>query len=177
MTCIVGLEHDGKVYMGCDSGQSDGHFTSSIDVAKIFTNRDITFGYTSSFRFADLLQYDLKIPIQDGTPDREYLVSAVVKEIRSVLHRGGYATVNNNTESGGTALLAFKSKLYRLQDDYSLVRDLGGYAACGSGANFALGSLASTDSITDPAYRVELALQAAIKHCATVQGPTHQVIV
>lgn len=174
MTCIVGVEHKGHVYLGSDSAMSDGHFTSVVDVPKIFTIRDITFGYTTSFRFADLLQYELKLPPQEDLEDRQYLITVVIKHIRECLKTGGFATINNNREQGGTALMVFKQKLYTLQDEFSIIRDIGGYAACGSGTNFALGSLASTAGLA-PEKRVELALNAAIKHCCTVSGPIHQV--
>jgi ATP-dependent protease HslVU (ClpYQ) peptidase subunit len=172
MTCIVGLEYKGDVYLGCDSAQSNGHFISAIDCPKIFTKGDITFGYTTSFRFADILQYDLIIPdrVPSVVNDREYLVSYVIKAVRDSLKEGGFTDINNNKETGGTCLIVYHKQLFTLQDDFSIIRDSEGYAACGSGCNFALGSLSSTSNMK-PKKRLELALQAAIKHCATVQGP------
>lgn len=175
MTCIVGIEHDSKVYLGCDSAASDGWVAYKTDVSKIFTTDGITFGYTTSFRFADLLQYDLRIPARSETEinDRRYLVGTVIKTIRETLQKGGFAKIDNNKETGGTALLVYRNKLYSLQDDYSLVRSTDGYASCGSGHAFALGSLATTARMENliPQQRVTMALEAAVKHCATVDGP------
>lgn len=174
MTCIVGLEHEGKVYIGCDSAQSDGHFISAIDSPKIFTTGSLTFGYTTSFRFADLLQYNLMLPsrAEDMVDDKQYLVTAAIPAIRDALQKGGFTSIDNNRETGGTALIGYKGKLYTLQDDFSLVRDTDGYASCGSGGKYALGSLATTQGMNlTPEHRVTAALEAAIKHCATVQGP------
>lgn len=174
MTCIVGLEHDGKVYIGCDSAQSDGHFISAIDSPKIFTTGELTFGYTTSFRFADILQYSLTLPAraENVVDDKQYIVATAIPAIREALQKGGYTTIDNNHETGGTALIAYKNKLYTLQDDFSIVRDTDGYATCGSGGRFAIGSLATTqDMKLPPKQRVILAVKAAIKHCATVQGP------
>ena len=176
MTCIVGLEDKGHVYLGCDSVQTNGYFSSAIDCKKIFKNGPLTLGYTSSFRFADLLQYNLSVPAQskDIPDDRQYLVTVVVKAIRETLKNGGFATISSNNESGGTCLIAYKNKLYTMQDDYSIVRDINGYASVGSGSYFALGSLASTYKMKlKPEEKVKLALEAAISHCATVKGPAH----
>lgn len=174
MTCIVGIEYKGNVYIGCDSAQSDGHFISAVDSPKIFTTGPLTFGYTTSFRFADLLQYNLSLPArsEDIVDDKQYLVATAVAAIRETLHKGGFSSIENNRESGGTALVIYKNKLYTMQDDFSIVRDTDRYASCGSGRNYALGSLATTQGMkVEAEQRVRLALEAAVKHCATVQGP------
>ena len=181
MTCIVGLEHKNKVYLGCDSVASDGYVKYAIHGSKIFTTGPLTIGYTSSFRFADILQYDLNLPLRtenDGD-DRKFLVSVVVKTIREALSKGGFNHINNSKESGGTCLIAYKNKLYKMQDDYSITKTDDGYDSCGSGSYFALGALAATQGKSTPIFlpkdRVKVAIEAAIKHCATVTGPVHIV--
>lgn len=176
MTCIVGLEYKNKVYLGCDSVASDGYVKYAIHGSKIFTTGPLTIGYTSSFRFADILQYDLNLPVRtekDGD-DRAFLVTVVIKTIREALSKGGFNHISNAKESGGTCLIAYKNKLYKMQDDYSIVKSDYGYDSCGSGSYFALGSLASTEGL-QPKVRVSKAIEAAIKHCATVCGPSYTV--
>ncbi len=176
MTCIVGVEQDGKVWMGSDSAASDGHVIYVVDSPKLITNGPITFGYTSSFRFADLLKFKLKFPAQKkAQDDRDYLVGVVVEKIRESLKEGGYARVDSHRDSGGTALMSYRGMLYKLQDDFSVLRCVDQYASCGSGTEFAMGSLFTThgDARFPPSERVKMALQAAAKHCCTVQGPEH----
>lgn len=178
MTCIVALEHDGYVWLGTDSAASNGHTLSIVDTPKIIKNGNLVFGYTSSFRFADLLRFKLKFPNQKrGQDDRDYIVGVVVEKIRNSLKAGGFAKVTEGCrESGGTALIAYRGKVYTLQDDFSIIRYVDGYSSCGSGGELALGSLATTAALdVKPEDRVRLALQVAAKHCCTVEGPEHIV--
>lgn len=57
LTCIVGMTHKGKVYIGADSLGSNG-FTQSIrKESKVFKNGEFLIGCTSSFRMIDLLKW------------------------------------------------------------------------------------------------------------------------
>ena len=59
MTCIVGLEHDGKVYMGGDSAAVGGMDVYPSRIPKVFQAGRYLIGYTTSFRMGQLLQYGL----------------------------------------------------------------------------------------------------------------------
>lgn len=57
MTCIIGIEtKDGKVILGGDNLGSDGHTSSLYAQSKIFKHSGMIFGYTSSFRFGQLVE-------------------------------------------------------------------------------------------------------------------------
>lgn len=178
MTCIVGVEDPktGAVYLGCDMLASNGHSSGEVDTPKVFVNGGITFGYTSSFRFADILQHNLVVPprSKDVTDDRQYLIAALVPAIRHALGENGWTEVTSNRERGGTVIIVYNKKLYTIQDDFSVIRYTCGYAACGSGTDFAIGSLATTAVLkVKPQDRVRFALEAAILHCCTVGGVPH----
>jgi ATP-dependent protease HslVU (ClpYQ) peptidase subunit len=65
MTCIVGMVENGKVYIGGDSAGVSGFDYHIREDQKVFQNGDMIFGFTSSFRMGQLLQYSLKIPDHD----------------------------------------------------------------------------------------------------------------
>ena len=55
MTCIVGLIHEDKVYIGADSaGAANGNITIRKD-KKVFKVGEFIFGCTSSFRMIQLI--------------------------------------------------------------------------------------------------------------------------
>jgi len=62
MTCIVGIQHDGRVYIGGDSAGVAGYSITSRADAKVFTVGPYVMGFTSSFRMGQLLRYGLKAP-------------------------------------------------------------------------------------------------------------------
>lgn len=180
MTCIVGIEVEGKVLMGSDGCASSSYNKFQYDEPKLFIKKNILFGYTTSFRFADIIQYHVEIPARPRTlksaeTDKEYLVSVVVPEIRKKLKDHGFAEAKNGRDSGGTALIGYKDKLYTLQDDFSIVRNKSGYDACGSGTYFAMGSLYTTANLKAVPFetRVEMALRAAAEHGVGVTPPFH----
>ena len=62
MTCIVGLEHKGKVYIGGDSAGVAGYSLSVRADQKVFINGNFIFGFTSSFRMGQILRFGFNPP-------------------------------------------------------------------------------------------------------------------
>ena len=62
MTCIVGLVHNGIVYIGGDSAAItiDGVQFLRSD-PKVFIKEDFLIGFTSSYRMGQLIRFNLKI--------------------------------------------------------------------------------------------------------------------
>ncbi len=177
MTAIVGLIDDGKIYMGADSAGVNGwlQHTSRAD-QKVFERKKFLFGFTSSFRMGQLLQYKMGIPLHD--PEKEvfaYMVEDFVEAVRSCLKTGGYARKDNEEESGGTFLVGYRSRLFRIDGDYQVGESIIGYDACGCGEQPALGSLHSTAGIESlkPKQRIQMALEAAQEFSAGVREPFH----
>ena len=121
-TCIVGLEHNGDVYIGGDSAGVDGSYSRAVRVdEKVFTNGRMLFGFTSSFRMGQILRYSFNPPEQTvGEGDFEYLCGAWIDSLIECLKKKGYATIKNNSAMGGTFLLGFNGKLYQIQDDFQV---------------------------------------------------------
>lgn len=172
MTCVVGVENGGKVYMGADSSASDDNIITVTRIPKIFKVKNILFGCTYSFRMIQLLTWNLDFPkYQKEEADFEYLSTVFVDSVRDCFKKGGFLNVENGIEKGGNFLIGFNGKLYEMLYDFAVDSSDDGFMAIGSGKDFALGSLYSTDRNLDPMERVSIALRAAEHYSKDVCYP------
>lgn len=172
MTCIVGVEHEGGVTIGADSAGSDGNITVARADSKLCKVGPYLFGFTTSFRMGQLLRYAFNPSNPDPRDLDRFMVTDFIDELRTCFSDGGFAQKDNGVESGGSFLVAVAGRLYCIESDYQVGRHLDGYAACGSGEYFAMGSLHTTaDYDFTPRQRVALALEAAARHSPFVGAP------
>jgi len=171
MTCIVGMEHKGRVYIAGDLLGSNSWHKSEYHNSKVFKIGDIVLGYTSTYRFGQLLETELSPPF---VPDKNiyyWLIKQVVPEI--------YGILKKYDEKGGTALIGVRGELYCLQDDYSILRSVNGYASVGSGYEYALGSLHTQIDILKlketPSKILPRAIESAGSHSPSV-GTKHTIV-
>lgn len=95
-----------------------------------------------------------------------------VDAVRACLLAGGYARKENNVESGGTFLVGFRGRLFRVSGDFQVGESTSRYDAVGCGAAYALGSLAETEG-HGTTERVNRALRVAERFSAGVRAPFH----
>ncbi|MGH2484611.1 MAG: hypothetical protein ACRDHE_01235 [Ktedonobacterales bacterium] len=175
MTCIVGLVgEDGRVYIGGDSAGVAGYDLTLRKDAKVFRNGPFLIGYTTSFRMGQLLRYKLTVPEQEEGVDVEtYLHTTFIESVRTCLKEGGYASKDKDQESGGTFLLGYRGRLFKVGSDYQLGEPQDGFDACGCGESFALGSLYETRQAfcMTAKTRIMHALETAEHFSAGVRGP------
>ena len=171
MTCIIGIAHEGKVYIGGDSMASNGWNRHSTALRKVFRVGEFLIGYTTSFRMGQILQYHLSVPHQqDGISDERYMVVDFVEAVRTCLKEKGYAKVSNNQEEGGSFLVGYKGVLYQVDSDFQVNHYLNGMAACGSGESYALGALLALENLS-PKKRILKSLEISAQLAATVCEP------
>lgn len=170
MTCIVGIEHNGKVFIGGDSAAVGGYDIQTTRLRKVFKRGKFLIGYTTSFRMGQLLQYRLDVPGQTCEDDLEYLATTFIDAVRQTFIEGGFVTSENNQESGGCFLVGYNGRLYFVDADYQVNSYADGYFATGSGEDYATGSLFSTECLK-PRKRIKMALEAAAKFSTTVCPP------
>ena len=171
MTCIVGLEHNGEVYLGGDSAGIAGYALSIRSDEKVFKNGKFIMGFTTSFRMGQLLRYSFTPPAQKDSDDFKYLVTDFVDAVRVTYKEKGYGKNVSGEEQGGTFLFGYNKKLYSVQSDFQIAKSSRGFDAVGCGADVALGSLYSTKHIKKPVERLKLALEAASALNAGVAAP------
>ena len=173
MTCIVGMvdKQNDKVIIGGDSAGVLGTGIVLRKDEKVFKNGDFVIGCTSSFRMIQLLRYSFTPPeIKDGDIFK-YMCTDFVNEIRKVFDEGGFLQkYKSGDDMGGTFLVGYKNRLFKIEDDFQVSETLQGYDACGSGADVALGSI-YTNEINNIKKRVEKALEAASNFNTGVAAP------
>lgn len=171
MTAIVGLVHDGGVYIGGDSaGVSGLQLTVRAD-SKVFRNGPYLFGFTTSFRMGQLIHHALTPPKPKGPLER-FMSTTFIDAIRACLKDGGWARRENDREEGGTFLVGVAGRLFVVYEDYQVGQAADGYAAVGCGDQVALGALYATAGAgMPPRRRVRLALSAAERFSAGVRAP------
>jgi ATP-dependent protease HslVU (ClpYQ) peptidase subunit len=173
MTCIVGIVDSGKVLIGGDSAGSDGWSMVQRADAKVFKNGDFLFGFTTSFRMGQVLRYSFTPPKRAIDKDvMAFMVTDFIDAIRTAFKAAGFAAKEKEAESGGTFLVGYQGRLFRIADDYQVGESADGYDACGCGEKYSLGSLFATKKLPSR-VRVKTALEAAEKHSAMVRGPFH----
>lgn len=172
MTCIVGLTHDGRVWLGGDSAGADGHWNLTTCAApKVFANGEFLIGGTTSFRMLQLLRYSLVPPKRHPDTDvLRFLVVDFVDAVRACLKAGGFAGKHDEVEIGGDFLVGYAGRLFRICADYQVTESSLGYDACGCGEGIARGAMYACDELP-PAQRIVKALLAAEAHSAGVRGP------
>jgi ATP-dependent protease HslVU (ClpYQ) peptidase subunit len=173
MTCIVGVEHDGNIYIGGDSAGVAGMQLQTRSDEKVFVANDFIMGFTTSFRMGQLLRYAFTPPEHSPKKDdMTYLVTDFVNSIRDCYRDNGYLTREAEVESGGTFLFGYRNNLYSMEDDFQIAKSQANFAACGCGSQIALGAMAASRTLTiAPEKRIELALLAAEEFSAGVRGP------
>ncbi|MDK1389296.1 hypothetical protein QN224_28225 [Sinorhizobium sp. 8-89] len=173
MTCIVGLINNGSVHIGGDSAGVAGFSLTVRADRKVFRNQNFIFGFTSSFRMGQLLAHSFNPPKRHPETDvYAFMVTEFVDALRQCLKDGGYAQRQYEAERGGTFLVGYAGRLFKICGDYQVAEPVDCFDACGCGDRIALGALfASADS--PPRERLEVALNAAERFSAGVRGPFH----
>ena len=175
MTCVVGMVRDGVVYMGADSAGVSGYTIRYRKDAKVFFTGDMLIGFTTSFRFGQILQYEFNPPKHDGDVSVErYMVNLVIPAMRDALKVHGYSKIENNNECGGQCLVGYRGRLFMIHDDFQVGESDDCFDAVGCGNDLAMGSMLSTLKLIPhlPANsHIEMALEAAAKYNAGVTPP------
>jgi hypothetical protein len=170
MTCIVGLEHQGSVWIGGDSAGVSGTQLSDRLDSKVFHVRDYLIGFTASFRLGSLLRYRFKPPKPPSRGLDRMMATTFVDGVRKCLKEGGLTRVDQSVESGGTFLVGVSGRLYLIDRDFQLGRYRMGFHALGAGARVALGAMHVTPEL-EPKHRIILALRAAECFTTSVRRP------
>jgi ATP-dependent protease HslVU (ClpYQ) peptidase subunit len=173
MTCIVGIEYEGTVWIGGDSAASSDVDIQRRSGGKVFFNGPFLIGYTSSFRMGNLLQYSFRPPKHESnTTDLKFLNTVFADSVRDLFRSNGYLHEDDNgSDEGGSFLIGYDGHLYGMDMDFAIYQPLLGYTSIGTGDNPALGALFATRHDRNQKHRVLEALRAATEFCTTVRPP------
>lgn len=169
MTCIVGLVHDGDVYIGGDSAGIAGLSVSIRSDEKVFGNGPFIMGFTTSFRMGQLLRYKFAPPAQTvHQNDMEYMVTSFIDAVRQCFAGNGFG--DKDASVGGNFLVGYKGQLYNIEADHQVGIPKISYDAVGCGSDLALGAMFATEGLA-PEQRINAALSAASTFSAGVAPP------
>lgn len=144
MTCIVGYldKKTKKVTIGGDSASSNGSGVTIRKDVKVFKNDDFVIGCTTSFRMIQLLRFSFKPPEIKSKDIYEYMCTDFINAVRNCFKDGGYLQkYTDGDEKGGTFLVAYKNRLFKIENDFQVGESSNGFDSVGCGADFALGAL------------------------------------
>lgn len=169
MTCIVGLVHNGDVYIGGDSAGVAGLSITIRSDEKVFGNGPFIMGFTTSFRMGQLLRYKLAPPAQTvHQNDMEYMVTSFIDACRQCFSQNGFG--DKDASVGGNFLVGYHGKLYNIEGDYQVGVPKATFDAVGCGSDLALGAMFATEGLP-PEKRINAALAAASTFSAGVAPP------
>lgn len=174
-TCIAALVHDGSVWMGGDAAGTDYDLGLRVGVEpKVWVNGPVVFGACGSFRVSQLLRHHLTVPVPDDDNVLQWVTGPFMDAMRETLRAGGSLTTWDTTSTEELTdsgfLVGVHGRLFDIYEDFGVGEYVEGYAAIGCGGDFALGSMFATPKLA-PKKRITLALEAAEKFSAGVQGP------
>jgi ATP-dependent protease HslVU (ClpYQ) peptidase subunit len=175
MTCIVGIQQDGVVWLGGDSAAAAGTAITPYGLPKVFARDGYLLGFAGSFRAGQVLQHHVKLPPlpkATGTRLDAYVVREVVPAIRDSYIEHAIGEPGPTQLPGWPVMLGVSGVLYSMDFDWAVHRSRNGYMAIGSGDDFALGAMHATRREGwHPGARIRRALEAAAHHSMSVCGP------
>jgi hypothetical protein len=179
MTAVAGLIADGAVWIAADSAGVSGQSLSIRADHKAFRNGPYVFGFTTSFRMGQLLQYRLQVTGPDPDDDlHAFMCTNFADAVRDCLKAGGWAEKDKDREAGGNFLVGVNGRLFEVYSDYQVAEREDPFAATGCGESFLLGSLHTSAALDwPPEKRLIAALEAAERFSTGVQGPFRVVSV
>ena len=169
MTVIIGYADGKNVWMVGDEAGSNDEFHSCVKHSKVFVcNKNILIGYTSSFRMGQILEHGTKFPaIRKGSDIYKYMCTTFADKILETFEKAKYAKISNNEAIGGTFLVGIFGRLFKVQDNFSILEYKTPFSACGCGYQYALASMEAMETLKDsfPSYEnyIETALKISLK--------------
>lgn len=174
MTCIAGMvAANGDIIVGGDSAGVAGLDLAVRRDPKVFTKGNFIYGFTSSFRMGQLIQYRFDAPDHDPRKDVDtYLRTDWIDALRKCFDAGGYSRRNNGSEEAGTFLVGYRGRLFFVDSDYQIGEALHPFFACGCGQSLALGAMfALQESAFSEEDKIGKALECAEQYSAGVRRP------
>ena len=179
MTCVVAIvDEDKNIHMGSDGLASDSHSQTIITDPKFFFVGEMLIGFAGSFRSAQVLQYQAFLPDRtELQEDLEYLIGSFIPAVRDVFAANGLYNVHDGAEIfEGEFLIGYRGKIYKMQNDFSLIHAVDDFAAIGAGGEVGNAVMYATNQMQLTCYeRLALALESSAYQISTVKAPFHYI--
>lgn len=174
MTCIAGIAHKGKVYIGGDSaGFIEGTVMPHLN-GKVFRHGEFIFGCCGYVRFSEIVRFSFKPPTVGRMNLERYMATKFIDALRKALKKCGYLKNGDGQEGDeeNAMLVGVRGHLFYVAGNFSASAIGGGLFATGAAGDVALGALAVTED-KPPKERILMALQAAERFTDAARAPFH----
>ncbi len=169
MTVIIGVEHNGNVFMGADSECVNGWMRHQLTTRKIARLGELLIGVAGQIRTHNIILYQFVPPerLLDES-DEHYVIVSVIEAIRKCLKDSGWLTVENSKETVdlNEFLIGYRAKLYRVGPHFDVAHYRSGIASVGSGDQYALGAMYALRASRKRAYseaQIETQIKTALR--------------
>jgi ATP-dependent protease HslVU (ClpYQ) peptidase subunit len=164
MTCVVGVAHEGIVYIGGERAASDGGSIVSMCRPKVIHRGEWLIGYSNSVGVGQLMEF-IKLPTITKDPYIHIRMDMV-----EALKKSHDIYGKEHDENYSDFLIGAQGRLFEFStQDWSVIEIQ--ESAVGSGSDFALGSLHTSKHYKDQHKRLRMALEAAIEYSTGCKGP------
>lgn len=171
MTCVIGLVHRKRIYMGADSAATGQRFIRTTNLPKVFRNGPYLIGYCGSFRMGQVLEHCLKIPLRKrGEAVDTFMVTRFIDAVRAEFKAQSVTAIEQSKEKGGQFLVGYAGRLFSVSSDFHVGDMADDFDCIGSGAAVALGAMKALED-QPPKQRIERALEITSYYVSDVAGP------
>ena len=177
MTVIAAYKTpENDIYIAGDALAADPNDTIFTADPKVFGFNGFTFGYAGSFRFGQILNHCFLPPAHNpALDDSTYMFSVWLEALRETLDSYGLLKSENGVETigeDGSALVAYRSNIYYVEQDLSVLKVATPYASIGSGCGYAIGAMYALQGLLLFDAIVEKAIEVAGLHVPNCGGKT-----
>lgn len=178
MTCIVAVSNPltQEVIMGGDRAISDilNGITITSKHPKIFKWNSYLIGYAGDIRVGKIVQYQFTPPEPSKDIELDYFMNTeFINSLRTCLADNEYEINKEDNNAGFGLIIAINGRIFEITSQLEAIEYSTNYIAIGSAADYAFGSLHTTEFIKNVTMkqRVEYALAAAAEYSTTCATP------
>ena len=169
VTCIAGcIDTKGRIWLAGDSSVNGANTLERTTDPKVWRSGGVLFGVAGNWAAADLLRR-IDCPV---APSEQWIRYGITSKFRQLRTEIGVPEPDAKGD-GFEVLIGALGALWWASDELAGVR-MGRYAAVGSGCEFALGVLCDRETKLSRLALLR-ALEAAARHCPSVEGPFTEV--
>lgn len=174
MTCIVAVVNDRGYYMAGDRAASEDNLILPLAHSKVWKSGPYLFGYAGNLD-GEKIMYNFVPP----TPKKRDLDKFMLTEFTQALkacYDENFVFAPDNKEAEFGMIIVVNGRIYEHDAAVmSMTRFNSDFVVIGTGAEYAYGSLYSTDVWKDGKKRARLAVEAAVKYSPSCLGPVDVV--
>lgn len=170
MTIIVAVSNEKGYYMAGDRGASEDNLILPLASPKVWKAGPYLFGYYGNLD-GEKIMYNFQPPAPRKRDLDKFMLNEFSRALKACYDET-FVFAPDNKEAEFGMIIAVNGKLYEHDAaTMSMTRFETEYLAVGSGAEYAYGSLFSTDVWKDGKRRVRMAVESAIKYSTSCLGP------